>query len=71
MLDLSSIIMYCSYSGRSIVCVGASDSLRFVTVVDSLSESSQSQSHIVTDGQSVSLGVEPPAEAQDQIFIAV
>jgi hypothetical protein len=30
-----------------------------------------SQSHTVTDGQSVSLGVEPPSGAHDQIFIAV
>jgi hypothetical protein len=32
---------------------------------------SQSQSHIATDGQSVSLGVEPSSGAHDQIFIAV
>jgi hypothetical protein len=32
---------------------------------------SQSQNHITTDGQSVSLGVEPPSGAHDQIFIAV
>jgi hypothetical protein len=38
-----------------------------------LSSASQSQiqSHIATDGQSVSLGVEPPSGAHDQIFIAV
>jgi hypothetical protein len=34
-------------------------------------ESSQSQSHIATDCESVSLGVEPPSGAHDPIFITV